>query len=180
MSRVKKAASGRMGKSAGKLPKPLPGKRAKPQTAGKKPVQKKGKGNPLDALLTKAAKHFVKAGGTRLLLKVFPYLLFGYFGDKLAYAYRMTAAPDFFNRLVGCLANLGTAFANVLPSFHPKDLFFGAVFGAGIRLAVYFKGKNAKKFRKGVEYGSARWRALPRRKRRSPRICSTNASSWTS
>lgn len=93
------------------------------------------------------------------MLKVFPYLLFGYFGDKLAYAYRMTAAPDFFNKLVGSLANLGAAFGTILPSFHPKDLLFGAVFGAGMRFAVYFKGKNAKKFRKGEEYGSARWSA---------------------
>lgn len=153
----KKKAAGspksmRSGKSQGK-------NRQSGKRDGRKDAQKQGTPNPLDALLTMAAKKFVKAGGTKLMLKVFPYLLFGYFGDKLSYAYRMAEAPDFFNKLVGGLANLGTAFGNVLPSFHPKDLLFGAIFGAGMRLAVYFKGKNAKKFRKGEEYGSARWSA---------------------
>lgn len=151
----KKKAAGspksmRNGKSQGK-------NRQSGKRDGRKDAQKQGTPNPLDALLTMAAKKFVKAGGTKLMLKVFPYLLFGYFGDKLSYAYRMAEAPDFFNKLVGGLANLGTAFGNILPSFHPKDLLFGAIFGAGMRLAVYFKGKNAKKFRKGEEYGSARW-----------------------
>ncbi|MCR5025647.1 MAG: type IV secretory system conjugative DNA transfer family protein, partial [Lachnospiraceae bacterium] len=75
----------------------------------------------------------------------------------MAYAYRITEAPDFFNRLMGSLGNLGAAFENILPSIHPLDLLFGAVTGAGMRLVVYLKGKNAKKFRKGEEYGSARW-----------------------
>ena len=105
------------------------------------------------------AKKFVKAGGTKLLLKVFPYLLFGYFGNKIAYAYRVTEAPDFFNKLMGSLSNLGVAFEHILPSFHPMDLIIGAVIGVGMRLVVYMKGKNAKKFRKGEEYGSARWSA---------------------
>lgn len=170
MSNGKQTAAGRHGNSAGHSwnKHGSKGKATEHQTAkyqkrraGKslsgKAVPKQGKATPFDALLTKAAKQFVRAGGTKLMLKVFPYLLFGYFGDKLAYAYRMTAAPDFFNKLVGSLANLGAAFGTILPSFHPKDLLFGAVFGAGMRFAVYFKGKNAKKFRKGEEYGSARW-----------------------
>ncbi|WP_442855991.1 VirD4-like conjugal transfer protein, CD1115 family [Butyrivibrio sp. MC2013] len=111
----------------------------------------------MDQALTLVAKKFVKAGGTKLLLKVFPYLLFGYFGNKMAYAYRVTEAPDFFNKLMGSLSNLGPAFENILPSFNLADLLFGAVFGVGMRLVVYFKSKNAKKFRKGEEYGSARW-----------------------
>ena len=121
--------------------------------AAEQPVKK----NPIDQALTIVAKKFVKAGGTKLLLKVFPYLLFGYFGNKMAYAYRVTDAPDFFNKLMGSLGNLGPAFEHFLPSFHVADLFFGAVFGAGMRLVVYMKSKNAKKFRKGEEYGSARW-----------------------
>lgn len=133
--------------------------RTKPKKSGaRKPVQKQSvKSNPVDQALTLVAKKFVKAGGTKLLLKVFPYLLFGYFGNKMAYAYRVTEAPDFFNKLMGSLSNLGPAFENILPSFNLADLLFGAVFGVGMRLVVYFKSKNAKKFRKGEEYGSARW-----------------------
>ena len=149
MSEVKKPAAK---KSTGKG-------RAKPKKSGaRKPAQKKSvKSNPIDQALTLVAKKFVKAGGTKLLLKVFPYLLFGYFGNKMAYAYRVTEAPDFFNKLMGSLSNLGPAFENILPSFNLADLLFGAVFGVGMRLVVYFKSKNAKKFRKGEEYGSARW-----------------------
>lgn len=149
MSEVKKPATK---KSTGKG-------RTKPKKSGaRKPAQKKSvKSNPIDQALTLIAKKFVKAGGTKLLLKVFPYLLFGYFGNKMAYAYRVTEAPDFFNKLMGSLSNLGPAFENILPSFNLADLLFGAVFGVGMRLVVYFKSKNAKKFRKGEEYGSARW-----------------------
>ena len=149
MSEVKKPAAK---KSTGKG-------RTKPKKSGaRKPAQKKSvKSNPVDQALTLVAKKFVKAGGTKLLLKVFPYLLFGYFGNKMAYAYRVTEAPDFFNKLMGSLSNLGPAFENILPSFNLADLLFGAVFGVGMRLVVYFKSKNAKKFRKGEEYGSARW-----------------------
>lgn len=149
MSEVKKPAAK---KSTGKG-------RTKPKKSGaRKPVQKQSvKSNPVDQALTLVAKKFVKAGGTKLLLKVFPYLLFGYFGNKMAYAYRVTEAPDFFNKLMGSLSNLGPAFENILPSFNLADLLFGAVFGVGMRLVVYFKSKNAKKFRKGEEYGSARW-----------------------
>lgn len=149
MSEVKKPATQ---KSTGK------GKPKQKKSSAKKPAQKQSmKSNPVDQALTMVAKKFVKAGGTKLLLKVFPYLLFGYFGNKMAYAYRVTEAPDFFNKLMGSLSNLGTAFENILPSFNLADLLFGAVFGVGMRLVVYMKSKNAKKFRKGEEYGSARW-----------------------
>ena len=149
MSEVKKPAAK---KSTGEgKPKPKKGGVKKP--AQKQPV----KSNPVDQALTAVAKKFVKAGGTKLLLKVFPYLLFGYFGNKMAYAYRVTEAPDFFNKLMGSLSNLGPAFEHIWPSINLLDLLFGAVFGVGMRLVVYFKSKNAKKFRKGEEYGSARW-----------------------
>ena len=149
MSEVKKPAAK---KSTGK------GKPKHKKSGAKKPAQKQPvKSNPVDQALTAVAKKFVKAGGTKLLLKVFPYLLFGYFGNKMAYAYRVTEAPDFFNKLMGSLSNLGPAFEHIWPSFNLLDLLFGAVFGVGMRLVVYFKSKNAKKFRKGEEYGSARW-----------------------
>ena len=149
MSEVKKPAA-KKGTGKGK-PKPK-------KSGAKKKAQKQSvKSNPVDQALTFVAKKFVKAGGTKLLLKVFPYLLFGYFGNKMAYAYRVTQAPDFFNKLMGSLSNLGPAFENIWPSINPMDLLFGAIFGVGMRLVVYFKSKNAKKFRKGEEYGSARW-----------------------
>ena len=149
MSEVKKPAAK---KSTGE------GKPKHKKSGAKKPAQKQPvKSNPVDQALTVVAKKFVKAGGTKLLLKVFPYLLFGYFGNKMAYAYRVTEAPDFFNKLMGSLSNLGPAFEHIWPSINLLDLLFGAVFGVGMRLVVYFKSKNAKKFRKGEEYGSARW-----------------------
>ncbi len=130
-----------------------------PRKKGSKKPEKKSpaKTNPIDQALTFVAKRFVKAGGTKLLITVFPYLIFGYFGNKMAYAYRITDAPDFFNKLLGSMSNLGVAFKTILPSLHPMDVLFGAVFGVIMRLVVYFRSKNAKKFRKGVEYGSARW-----------------------
>lgn len=149
MSEVKKTAAKVRGK-------PVKKSGGNGNTQVKKGSAKKSS-NPVDQMLTIVAKKFVKAGGTKLLLKVFPYLLFGYFGNKIAYAYRVTDATDFFNKLMGSLGNLGIAFENILPSFNLMDILFGAVFGVGMRLVVYFKGKNAKKFRKGEEYGSARW-----------------------
>ena len=140
MSEIKKPAA----KARAKPAKKSTGK-AKSQSkksSAKKPAQKQAaKKNPIDQVLTVVAKKFVKIGGTKLLLMVFPYLLFGYFGNKIAYAYRVTDAPDFFNKLMNCLSNLGVAFENILPSFNIYDLFFGAVFGVGMRLVVYFKGK---------------------------------------
>jgi len=155
MSEVKKPVA----KTRGKPPKKSTGKgqtQHKKNDAKKTAQKQPATTNPLDQALTMVAKKFVKAGGTKLLLKVFPYLLFGYFGNKIAYAYRVTEAPDFFNKLMGSLSNLGVAFEHILPSFHPMDLIIGAVIGVGMRLVVYMKSKNAKKFRKGEEYGSAR------------------------
>lgn len=75
----------------------------------------------------------------------------------MAYAARITEEKEAINKLLGSLTNLGVSFQSLMPSFHPRDLFVGVVVGITMRLIVYFKGKNAKKFRKGVEYGSARW-----------------------
>ena len=151
MSEVKQPATK---KSTGKgKPKPKKGGVKKP--AQKQPV----KSNPVDQALTAVAKKFVKAGGTKLLLKVFPYLLFGYFGNKMAYAYRVTEAPDFFNKLMGSLSNLGPAFENILPSFNLADLLLGFAIALILRLLMLEKSRNAKKYRRNEEYGSARWSA---------------------
>ena len=127
-------------------------KQARKQT--KKKQQKQGM---MDKALTALAKKLKRANATTILKMSIPYVMFGYFGNKMAYAYRITEEEQFFNRLLGSLANLGIAFQNFLPSFHLLDLLVGVLVGIGMRLLVYFKGKNAKKFRKGVEYGSARW-----------------------
>jgi type IV secretion system protein VirD4 len=92
----------------------------------------------------------------QVILKVLPYAIFGYVADKFAYGYRVTEGDSALNRLMDSL-NSNVAFQNPLPSFHLQDLIIGAAVGAGLRLVVYFKAKNAKKFRQGVEYGSARW-----------------------
>ena len=162
MSEVKKPVAGAQGKPVKKSTKSgIPKKpvKSKPRQTGSGGKSQKGKqpSNPVDAALTKVAKVFVKKGGTKLLTKIFPYLMFAYFGNKIGYAYRTADAPDFFNKLMASLTNLGGAFSNIFPTFHPFDLLLGAIAGAGMYAVVYFKGKNAKKFRKGEEYGSARW-----------------------
>ncbi len=157
MSTVNKAATkGKSTKRTGTGAKVKKGSKTSGKKVNSKAAEKKS-GNPVDALLTKVAKAFVKKGGTKLLTKIFPYLMFAYFGNKIGYSYRTATAPDFFNKLMECLTNLGGAFSNIFPTLHPFDLLFGAVAGVGMYLVVYFKGKNAKKFRKGEEYGSARW-----------------------
>lgn len=92
----------------------------------------------------------------KVILKVLPYVIFGYVADKFYYGYRITEGKDALNRLMDSLAS-NIAFANPLPSFYPMDLLAGIATGVVFRLVVYFKAKNAKKFRHGVEYGSARW-----------------------
>ena len=92
----------------------------------------------------------------QIIIKVLPYVIFGYVADKFAYGYRMTEGTDTLNRLMDSLAS-NAAFESIMPSFYPMDLMIGAATGVAFRLIVYFKAKNAKKFRHGVEYGSARW-----------------------
>ena len=162
MSEVKKPVAGAQGKPVKKstksgIPKKPVKSKLRQTGSGGKPQKGKQPSNPVDAALTKVAKVFVKKGGTKLLTKIFPYLMFAYFGNKIGYAYRTADAPDFFNKLMASLTNLGGAFSNIFPTFHPFDLLLGAIAGAGMYAVVYFKGKNAKKFRKGEEYGSARW-----------------------
>ncbi len=93
----------------------------------------------------------------KLLLPNIPYLLFVYLFDKVGQAVRLSPGADLSGKVLSLGEGFSMAFANPLPSLAPMDLLigiFGAVF---IRLIVYVKGKNAKKYRKGMEYGSARW-----------------------
>ena len=93
----------------------------------------------------------------KLFLMSLPYILVGYFCDKIAWLWRVSPGQNASDKMMAAMNGLNDLFANPLPSFFPKDLLIGAGCSAALRLAVYFKAKNAKKFRRGVEYGSARW-----------------------
>ena len=86
-----------------------------------------------------------------------PYVLAGYFCDKIAWLWRVSPGQDASAKMMAVMAGMEDLFSNPLPSFYPKDLLIGAGCGVALRLVVYFKAKNAKKFRHGMEYGSARW-----------------------
>ena len=93
----------------------------------------------------------------KLLLLNLPYLLFVYLFAKCGQAYRLAAGADASAKLLHLTSGISAAFANPLPSLHPFDLCVGVAGAVAVRLIVYSKGKNAKKYRKGEEYGSARW-----------------------
>ena len=93
----------------------------------------------------------------KLLILNSPYLLFALLGTKLGQAARLAPGTDFSSKALHIMEGLGAALQSFAPSFHPIDLCVGIIIAAVLRLAVYMKGKNAKKFRKNVEYGSARW-----------------------
>ena len=93
----------------------------------------------------------------KLLVLNLPYLLFVYLFAKCGQAYRLAAGADASAKLLHLTSGISAAFANPLPSLHPFDLCVGVVGAVAVRLIVYSKGKNAKKYRKGEEYGSARW-----------------------
>ena len=93
----------------------------------------------------------------KLLIRGLPYLLFVYLFDKIGAAIRLTPGADASEKLLQLGTGFAAAFSSIAPSLHPIDLLIGVAGAVIIRLAVYMKGKNAKKYRKGMEYGSARW-----------------------
>ena len=93
----------------------------------------------------------------KIILPNLPYLLFVLLGTKCGQAARLAPGMDFSQKALHILDGFRLAFKSLLPSFHPADLLVGLLIAAALRLAVYVKGKNAKKFRKNMEYGSARW-----------------------
>ena len=93
----------------------------------------------------------------KLLILNLPYFLVGLFATNLGEAWRLAEGADSSAKILSFFHALPIALNNPLPSFHPLDLLIGIFCGAGLRLAVYLKGKNAKKYRHNVEYGSARW-----------------------
>ena len=93
----------------------------------------------------------------KLILPNIPYVFIALFATKLGQAARLTPGTDFSSKALNFMQGLTLAFENIMPSFHPIDLLVGVAAAVIIRLVVYIKGKNAKKFRKNLEYGSARW-----------------------
>lgn len=86
-----------------------------------------------------------------------PYVVIGLFCTNIGEAWRMAAGTDISTKLLGFFTSMGTAWGNPMPSLHPFDLCIGLAIGAAFRLVVYVRSKNAKKYRHGEEYGSARW-----------------------
>ena len=101
-----------------------------------------------------------KAGGMdtkKLVLLNLLYIFVGYFCDKVAWLWRVAEGTNASDKMMAVMNRFDKLFANPLPSFHPRDLLIGVAGGIALRLVVYYKAKNAKKFRQGAEYGSARW-----------------------
>ena len=94
---------------------------------------------------------------TKLLALCLPYILLGLVATNFGEAWRLSEGKELGERIMSMMGTIPMAFANPLPSLHPLDLLVGLCCGAGLRLAVYLRGKNAKKYRHGMEYGSARW-----------------------
>ena len=94
---------------------------------------------------------------TKLIALYLPYILLGLVATNLGEAWRLAQGKELGDKIMSMMGTIPVAFANPLPSLHPLDLLVGLCCGAGLRLAVYLRGKNAKKYRHGMEYGSARW-----------------------
>lgn len=93
----------------------------------------------------------------KYVLPNLPYLFEGLYATKLGQAWRLSSGTEFADKVLHLMDGFAAAFQSAAPSFHPSDLLVGLCCGAALRLAVYLKGRNAKKYRHGAEYGSARW-----------------------
>lgn len=93
----------------------------------------------------------------KLILRSLPYVIFAYAGNLIGFAYRTAEGNGFQEKILPFMSNLGVAFAKIFPSLHPSDILFGLVLAGIMRLVLYIKSKNRKKFRQGEEYGSAVW-----------------------
>ena len=94
---------------------------------------------------------------TKWLALYLPYILLGLVATNFGEAWRLAEGKELGDKIMSMMGTVPLAFANPLPSLHPLDILVGLCCGAGLRLAVYLRGKNAKKYRHGMEYGSARW-----------------------
>ena len=111
----------------------------------------------LKAVPIKLKSEIKKIDKKKFLLMNLPYVFMGYFCNKVAWLWRTSPGKNSFEKMVAAMNGLEDLFSNPLPSFFKKDLLIGVMCGIAFRFIVYVKSKNAKKFRHGVEYGSARW-----------------------
>jgi len=102
-------------------------------------------------------KKLPKINTAKLLKAALPYIFIGLIATKLGQAYRMASGADVLDKILGAFLKIGEAFANPLPSIHPFDLLVGTACGVLVWFIVYQKAKNARKYRRGAEYGTARW-----------------------
>lgn len=93
----------------------------------------------------------------KLIIKAVPYVAFSYVGNLIGFAYRTAEGNGFQEKILPFMSNLGVAFARIFPSLHPSDILFGLALAGVMKLVLYIKSKNRKKFRQGEEYGSAVW-----------------------
>ena len=99
----------------------------------------------------------MKIDTKKIIIQALPFVIMGLFATKLGQAYRLADGVDFTGKLINIGGGFSLAFKNSMPSFQPFDLMIGTIVGGIIKAVVHFKGKNAKKYRKDIEYGSARW-----------------------
>jgi len=99
----------------------------------------------------------LKIDAKKVIIKVLPIVVAGLFATKLGQAYRLANGAAFADKVMNIGDGFSLAFQNYAPSFHPFDLFIGAACGGVLKAVIYFKSKNAKKYRANIEYGSARW-----------------------
>ena len=127
----------------------------------KKPgkAQKPGIPGHVQKLLREIGERWSAVDKKRLLMLNIPYVIVFYLVDKLAWLFRYCTGDSLINRLGVLFLNVQLAFKNPLLSFHLRDIAVGLIGAVAIKVSVYLKGKNAKKFRQGEEYGSARWSA---------------------
>lgn len=95
----------------------------------------------------------------KYLIRLLPYLLIAWFGNRMAWLYRVSPGDQALYKFINGMSNFNMAFKNPLPSLHPYDMLFGAGFAVCFFLVILYRRKNAKKYRPGMEYGSARWSA---------------------
>lgn len=113
----------------------------------------------IDKLLHGLTENLSMIDKKRLLIMNVPYIIVFYLADKLAWLYRYCIGDSFAQKAGVLFLNFQMAFEEPVPSFHIHDLAVGVIGAAIVKVVVYLKGKNAKKYRQGVEYGSARWSA---------------------
>lgn len=93
----------------------------------------------------------------KLVLNNLAYVIFGYAGNIISFSFRTAEGKDVSEKILPALNNLGTAFAHIIPSFHPVDLLVGIAVGVAMKFIMKMRAANKKKFRQGTEYGSAVW-----------------------